>query len=687
MNLTSKAISHRDALLSQVIDLGDQNSRTLGILPRGAFKQHAQNKTIIAALSGELLAGYILFRISQGKRLVSITHLCVHSDHRGKGVAKFLLNELVRKYRHNFRGVSLMCREDYAEASALWKNFGFKSMSVKRSRSRDENYLINWRYDFGNSDIFSFPNEASTKIRALIDCNVIIALSDNVDDGISEVRALMADWLREEVEFVCAQESFNELTRDRDRVRGNRTRQFLRKFNHVQFKPEERDNLLISLSELIPGVIENDVSDKNQLAECIASDVKYFITQDERILNIKEELNKRYALEVVSAVEFILLIDEKSNALNYHALRLAGANYDHAKIRSEEIEKIVEEFSGQYRNETQFELKARIHVCAKDVRSGSVRTVKNSEGKRIAIYALRIEGESLNVNCIRVQGLKINSVLFQQLLKDILQRAIDNKVHTVTILEPHLSEQQISILAAMGFERAENTWRKILITGLYSTKALLEHPLVTSILDLTLIRGEIESTELLKVDLERKCWPVKIEDISIPVYIIPIKARWAAHLFDYYSADSNLFGAKPELSWNRENVYYRSVKPVSECAPARILWYVSAETKSVTGRNKGIIACSYLDGVYTGNVKAVFNKFKNYGVYEWNDIYNLANREIMTNIKALKFSDTEVFRNIVPLSRITKIMLQHNRLKNTFASPVEVSIGIFNDIYRLATNG
>jgi ribosomal protein S18 acetylase RimI-like enzyme/predicted nucleic acid-binding protein len=692
MNLTLKTVSHRDDLLSKVIDLGDQNSKTLGILPRGAFLQHAKNKTIIAALDAGFLTGYILFRISQGKRLVSITHLCIHPSHRRKGVAKFLLEELVKKYRNNFRGISLMCRQDYEEASILWRNFGFKSMNVKRSRSKDENYLINWRYDFGNPDIFSFANDINPKIRALIDCNIIIALSDNIHDHSSDANALTADWLREEVEFVCAQESFNELHRDKDKDRANRTRQFLRKFDHVKFKPEDRDNLLKTLTDLIPGSSENDVSDKNQLAECIASDVKYFITQDEKILATKDDLNKRYALEVVSPIEFILLIDEKSNALNYHALRLAGANYGLARIRSEEIDMVIDEFSGKNKNEKQSELKARILVCAKDLKNGLVRTVKNNKSETMAMYALRAEGGSLNVYCIRIQRSKINNVLFQQLIKDIVNRAVDSVINTVAILEPQLSEQQTHILASMGFELSGDSWRKILILGQYSTPDLLEHPLMTSNFDVTVIRQKIEEAEaslkeILKVDLERKCWPVKLKDILIPTYIIPIKPRWAAQLFDYHIADSNLFGAKPELSWNRENIYYRSIKPVSEQAPARILWYLSSETKSFTGRNKGIVACSYLDGVYVDSVKIIFQRFKNYGVYEWEDVYELAKGEIMTSIKALKFSDTEVFKNIVPLLEITKIMRRHNRPKNTFASPVEVSTEIFNDIYRQAKNG
>jgi hypothetical protein len=190
----------------------------------------------------------------------------------------------------------------------------------------------------------------------------------------------------------------------------------------------------------------------------------------------------------------------------------------------------------------------------------------------------------------------------------------------------------------------------------------------------------------LMLELERKLWPLKITDITIPTYIIPIRPLWAAQLFDFHLANVSLFGAAESLAWSRENIYYRSINPVSEKAPARILWYVSSEEK-VIGRSRGITATSYLDEVYVDRAKEIFRKYKRFGVYEWKDIYNLSGGAILSEIKALKFSDTEVFENIIDLDRINEIMLKNHRPKNTFASPVEVSNVIFKEIYETGKNG
>src|SRR5690606_6713640 len=113
--------------------------------------------------------------------------------------------------------------------------------------------------------------------------------------------------------------------------------------------------------------------------------------------------------------------------------------------------------------------------------------------------------------------------------------------------------------------------------------------------------------------------------------------------------------------------------PISEKAPARILWYASTSTnKGNLSQSQAIVGCSYLDEVHIGTPKALFQKFKNYGIYEWKDVFALAKNDINYNIKALKFSDTEVFKNAVPLRDVDEILLNNGRKKNTFASPVVV---------------
>ena len=69
--------------------------------------------------------------------------------------------------------------------------------------------------------------------------------------------------------------------------------------------------------------------------------------------------------------------------------------------------------------------------------------------------------------------------------------------------------------------------------------------------------------------------------------------------------------------------------------------------------------------------------------YEWKDVYNLAEQNSEKEIKAIKFSDTEVFKNTIGLNKITKILEENGRVKNTFTSPLEVSNEIFNKIYEI----
>ena len=173
-----KVISHTDSILTEVMALGKKNARTLGMFPEGAFTDHAKRRTIIIAEENGILIGYLLFRITQSKGVVSIAHLCVADEHRSKGVAKQLLDFLKEKYQRLFKGVALSCRKDYLEASKFYEKHGFKAIKETRSRSKGEHYLVKWYYSFGNDDLFSLSHIASNKISALLDANIVIKLRD-----------------------------------------------------------------------------------------------------------------------------------------------------------------------------------------------------------------------------------------------------------------------------------------------------------------------------------------------------------------------------------------------------------------------------------------------------------------------------------------------------------------------------
>lgn len=684
-----KVIDQNDPLLQDVVTLGKKNAKTLGMFPEGAFIDHAKKRTIFGALDDGELIGYILFRITQSKGTISIAHLCIDSDHRNKGVAKKLVDAVKEKYQSIFKGIKLSCRKDYIDASKFYEKYGFKAAKEVRSRSKEENFLVKWYYDFGNDDLFSSTHLSSSKTNALLDASILIKLRDLNDEDITEISGLNADWLMDEIEYFFAPEMYNEINRDTDKQRATETRSFLGNYKEARFTPEERDKIYSDLTEIFNGTTVNDISDKKQLAECIASNIDCFITTDDELINASDKVYEIFSTRILRPTELILFIDQIKNKSDYNSVRLAGANYESKKIEASDVNILSEIFICKEFEEKKHEFRGQLTTIISDLKNSYFKIVKDSTGNYLGIACGKFEKDNLSISILRTSKSKISAVLFYQLVNDILNFAAEKNLIKVSINENYLNEIQQEILDNYGFENKDNCWIKLVIKGLYSTVDFLNtNSSIKDLWDIESIKNKLNilkdgEQNVFKFQLERKLSPLKFIDLEIPTYIIPIKPYWASQLFDYHQANQSLFGAKAELAWHRENIYYRNIKPVSEKYPARILWYISSETKVTTGRHMGIIACSYLDEVYTGTAKSLYQKFKNYGIYEWKDIYETANKDAYKEMKAIKFSDTEVFKDLISISQITEIFEKNGRKKNTFTSPVEVSREIFNQIYKI----
>lgn len=684
-----KIIGPNDSILDEIMSLGKKNAKTLGMFPEGAFIDHAKKKCIVAAIENGELCGYILFRITQKKGIISIAHLCVDAVHRNKGTAKKLLDYVKNKYQQIFRGISLSCRKDYIEASRFYEKNGFKAAKVVRSRSKGENYLVKWFFDFGNQDLFSTTHISETKFNVLLDANILIKLRDLNEDFFDEIEALTADWLVDEVEYFYAQEMLNEINRDTNKGRASLTRNFVNRFKEARFIPNERDQIIKEISVFLGGMTPNDISDKNQLAECIASHIDCFVTGDKNILSYSDKIFESYSIKVLSPSELILHIDQLKNKQNYNSVRLAGANYLSSTIGAADINQLTKLFISKEHDEKKHELEQKISLVISKIEKSYLKVVKNNKNEFIGFIAGYSTENSIVISLIRTTKDKISYILFYQLVTDVINYACKSDINKIIIDDKYLRDYQKEIIESFQFELTNGQYQKLSIKGLISTSDFFENETIKrNNIDMSFFKEKIDSVneeerELLKLQLERKFWPLKLKDLNIPTYIVPIKRHWASQLFDDLQANQTLFGAKAELVWQKENVYYRNVNPVTEVAPARILWYVSLEKKVTTGRHKGIIACSYLDEVSVGTAKTLFEVNKNYGIYEWKDIYKLADENSSKEIKAIKFSDTEVFNKIISLEKVTEILNNNDRSRNTFTSPLRVSKEIFNQIYEI----
>ncbi|MDR0892795.1 MAG: GNAT family N-acetyltransferase [Mediterranea sp.] len=681
-------IDNNHPFLQEVITLGNKHSSTLGFMPEGAFLEHAQKKWIIIAHDEENFVGYLMFRVVPRRQRIAIVHLCVKEDFRGKNVTTLLLDTLRDKYKHTYNGISLSCRTDYVHATEVWKRYGFVCKYRKRSRSVEENYLNVWWYDFNRPDLFNMANQSSLKVKALLDANIIIKLRDELEEyePSQDPRVLLADWLVDEVDYYYAPEILNEITRDKNQERIQRTRNFLRNFVEAKFDIEECKNLATELMQYIHGVIENDQSDRIQLASAIASETSYFVTLDIGILEKRHEVEDKFNIQIFTPKEFVLEIDQLLNKEEYSPGKLAGVTlHTISKVSSSELGDYIDLFLAKSYSEKKASFQNIVLAEANNIQISKIKVVKANQ-RPIAFLGYRCVNGLLIVSFLRMVETEYKQTLFMQLVSDCINKAIKNGITQIQIKEAFLSESQEATLNRMGFDKIDAEWIKTISNLILKSSEIEE---VGRFINASLIErlktiDDLERTRLL-IEIERKLFPLKFSDLDVPCYIIPIKPYWAGQLFDPYISGSTLFGADEKRMWNYENVYYRSTRPIKEIAPARILWYASADNK--LSRQQAIIASSYLDEVMTDKPKILFRKNKHYGIYEWQNIYDLCNKNIEKPIRALRFSGTEVFMNPVKLSSIRDIFIANGKPSNTFASPVKIGSNIFNQIYQAGVRG
>jgi predicted transcriptional regulator len=263
------------------------------------------------------------------------------------------------------------------------------------------------------------------------------------------------------------------------------------------------------------------------------------------------------------------------------------------------------------------------------------------------------------------------------------------------ISESQIDNFVIRVIQDAGFYNVDGNWIKINSKIAKSTIEVSEH-LVNISLELTpeyksicrrfsdnLASNERSNSEFM-FDLEKLLYPTKIVDTNIPNFVIPIKPHWAKELFDEELARESLFGvSRSELALNWESVYYRSKKstPVNFAYPARILWYVSSDKDGAyTSKKSTICACSTLDEVAIGKPKELYLKFQRLGIFKMEDIKSIS-KDSRNEIMAIRFSNTEIFENPVPLGKIHEFLGKKAQIQ----SPRLVANEAFFKIYSIGT--
>lgn len=310
--------------LGEVKKLWRANATTLGFFPEGAFEEYASKGCIfVASDQAGSLAGYLLFR-RNGDRL-AIVHLCVREEMRGHGIARALFDALVATSK-SFRGINVSCRRDFS-ASALWPQWGFVAVREKPGRGTKITVLTNWWFDCGNPDLFSLSEKAKTdqKITVVIDANVFYDLITPVKPHTEESKALQADWLQSTIELHITPEIWNEINRNDNPSQRISNRQHVTKFSPIRTLPGKFAAAESAVKQCFRNPLsKSDASDIRQLAWTIASGCRFFVTRDEKVLDLSPRLYREFGTSAIRPSDLIAQLDELQERSKYHPARIAG---------------------------------------------------------------------------------------------------------------------------------------------------------------------------------------------------------------------------------------------------------------------------------------------------------------------------------------------------------------------------
>jgi len=685
---TIEVITELSPRLDEVQRLWRSHSKTLGQFYKGAFIERAQNGEIIVAIEDDAVVGYALYFTSTRHQRVRLTHLCVDKSHRGKGIARQLMDRL-RSDTRRYRGISLYCRRDYDEWN-LWPKFGFVAVSEKVGRGKDAHGLTHFWLQHPHKSLFSEVGNGEERLKVVIDANIFYDLDDPDRNGAIETQGLTADWIQPLVQLCVSDELHNEIHRNNDSgVRQDR----LAKAHNYDCLDSNADEFLRANADvrrlLGTPTTEQSESDQRHLARTIASDATVFVTRDQPILNVADTLYEAHGLSVVRPSELVARFEELRNEQDYQRARLAES-----ELRFRRVSTISSLPTGQFvaTGERERGLVEQLNTAFAHPDRYECHIVETSDGRPMAIHVVEKTDRRMVVPLFRLSKHVVNTrlapTLARTLLSGIVQNSLQSQLLVVEITDARLSDVAVAALNLTGFFKSGSTWLKVSIPEPLAVEdvpkriqtiagnAGIDASGVAHIVDVV-SEDSFRCDAAAVLEMEHTLWPCKILGCEVTNYVIPIRPRWATDLFDAGLAKSTLWGAETELALNPDSVYYRATRPPMKAVQGRILWYVSNDD-DIHGTMR-IRACSQLRDVVTGGPKELFRRFRRLGVYEWRHVLETAG-SVDGELMALQFSDTELFPSPVSWNAAQTILRQYG-IKSTFVSPTEICESAFVNLY------
>lgn len=672
--------SHDQRLVVAAREMGDRFRRTLGLLAYPVYDEAAADGRLLAALAGDDLVGYVLYRTPRSE--VAITQLCVDDVWRRRGIADRLVASISDRHRDRL-GIKVKCRTDY-NLDSVWERLGFTRRGEVPGRSKHGHPLTVWWLDHGHPNLFS-ELETVYQIQVALDMNVLLDLGKGDDErsGANDSRVLVGDELAGSIDLVITPEIYTELDRVKDPIRAQAARAKALRYRVVPVNPEAVEDAERAVLREIDGMTGvaygTSVQDQSDLravvqAGCAGADV--FVTRDEKLLKVLAgPALTVLGIRVLYPVDVVLHLDELQQAAAYQPARLLGTAYEIA-IAGQGAEREIAVLANTSAGESSHEL---VRIARSIVAEGGRwHIIRNAESQVVAAYSTAINDDRLEVGLMRVKDDPLALTLSRQLLFMFRRECRVRRCVEVRVIDPRVSRVVQSAADFEEFRRTPGGLSCLVVdvaasAGMVGDVATDVASRRSGARDLPALTPGMSAQAAARV--EKQIWPAKLLDSLLPTYIVPIRANWSSELF---GEPEGLFARRSELGISLEHVYYRSARPGVVVAPARILWFRTAIDGGPAGE---VIGVSMLDDVVEGQPDALFKRFSHLGVYSLDDVRRAAADRGVA--QALRFSMTEIFDTKISVRQLQGIA---DRYGSTLflQSPHRVTTEVFSEIWRVA---
>ncbi len=638
MTTTISKLSIAD--LDAVDELMKRNSGTVGFLPLEALRDHLAKGFVIGAFSeSNHLIAYLLYWANQDR--FRVVQLCVAELFRGQGLARKLLDAL-KVSATSQKVITLSCRNDFP-AHYMWSRLGFVPIDEKPGRSKEGLPLTLWRLILARDDQLALfrANMSESTIDVAVDAQVFFDFDEPESETNRPSKVLISDFLADSVNLWYTDELLSEINRNRDADERNEGRRRVREFWEVEHDPGTVEILVDSLKVILPSATESQRSDVNHLAKVASSEIGFFVTRDQRLLNKADEIEGLAGVQVLSPTELILRLNELSGSRANEPNRVSGLNLRWHRLSSDELSTFpFDRFLEPSERLGRF--KERVNSYLINASSHEFEILWSGD-EPVALRCLTNNTQgTLTITLGRVAASRDRTLLGRFLVSDTICRAIQRGIEIVDFEEPALPASLIQGISGMGFTKiGENFLRFCFIRHMGKDQVLSS---------IKALRPDAFSNyrDMDALELERSCSPL-ISDPLQNHFLIPIRPGYALNLFDRQQSAHDLFGGEPALLMRWSNVYYRRVTHhLALTTPGRILWDVSGDQGQIVGS-------SHLDKVVIDNPKELFRRFSRYGTLEWQDLYEMREGDISRDLMVLEFSHTFPFNRSVPLSEVRKV--------------------------------